>query len=350
MAPHRDLARAKNLMLLLLNNDFIKTEMPMKSVLFCLLLLFSCLYLVAQNIGIGTTLPQTRLHVVNNFEILRLQGVNPYISFFNNSGGYTGYLSNRNNSSIDLGTPVGSNSPVTISPGLQTAATFLPSGNVGFGVANPLYRLDISGRLFIRPTNPETAGLFFRNSLNTSNSSVTLYSDNIFGFLASGAGVGLQMNTNTGNIRVGYGSPNASKFAIGATSANDALEITGGIKVSGTNRAAFQLVASSSNTSSDKHSIIIDHPFANGDPNALVFISALNYNTSNGLSVFYDPALAKWTIRHGTYRANGFSVGGGEYQECDGERRCWTVRQYLTGTLHQGFNEGLKLNIIIIKQ
>ena len=48
-------------------------------------LLFSFCY--AQNVGIGITTPAVPLHIRNTgSELLRLQGNDPYLSFFNNSG------------------------------------------------------------------------------------------------------------------------------------------------------------------------------------------------------------------------------------------------------------------------
>jgi hypothetical protein len=99
------------------------------------------------NIGMGTTNPQTRLHLLRDNETLRLQGASSYISFYNNANNYIGYLWNAGDASIDLGTASGSGLPVTISPGTATTATFTASGNVGIGTGAPSQRLHVVGNI-----------------------------------------------------------------------------------------------------------------------------------------------------------------------------------------------------------
>ncbi|MEO7313233.1 MAG: hypothetical protein ABIX01_22800 [Chitinophagaceae bacterium] len=116
----------------------------------CISFLFSmsCYYTWAQNTGIGTSLPQAPLHINNNSvnELLRLQGAQPYISFYS-LGTYQGYLW-ATGSTIDLGTAFSSNYPVTISPNLNTTTFFTANGRVGIGgVSNPADKLDASGNI-----------------------------------------------------------------------------------------------------------------------------------------------------------------------------------------------------------
>ena len=113
----------------------------------------------AQNTGIGTNAPQAPLHVsTSSSEVLRIQGNNPYLSLFDNTDGYRGYLWYRPETftpfirSIDLGSAVGSGLAVTISPGLQNTATFLPTGNVGIGTITPAEKLDVNGNVNLTGT------------------------------------------------------------------------------------------------------------------------------------------------------------------------------------------------------
>jgi hypothetical protein len=101
-----------------------------------------------QNVGIGTSTPATPLHIRSTVgQVLRVEGTNPYISFFNGSV-YSGYLW-YNSDKMELGTPVGSGEPVLIAPGRINTAYFTTAGNVGIGIASPTEKLHINGNLNI---------------------------------------------------------------------------------------------------------------------------------------------------------------------------------------------------------
>ncbi len=118
----------------------------MRTIIFFLLLLF---YQAgnAQNIGIGVTTPATPLHIkaTGLSQLLRLEGANPYISFFNGST-YSGYLW-YNADKMELGTPSGSGEPVLIAPGRINTAYFTTAGRVGIGTAVPSEKLDVAGNI-----------------------------------------------------------------------------------------------------------------------------------------------------------------------------------------------------------
>lgn len=61
----------------------------------------------AGDIGIGTSSPGTSLHIKRNNEAVRIEGSNAYISFYDNSGIYKGYLWQGTDNNISLGTAVG---------------------------------------------------------------------------------------------------------------------------------------------------------------------------------------------------------------------------------------------------
>ncbi len=77
-------------------------------------------------------------------------------------------------------------------------------GNVGVGVSDPSFRLDLSGRLRVRTGDDGAAGIFFNNATNTAvQAFVGLENDNYVGFYgAAGAGWKLAMNTQSGSLKI----------------------------------------------------------------------------------------------------------------------------------------------------
>jgi len=107
----------------------------------------------AQHLGVGTTVPGAPLHVksLTAIEILRLEANSPYISLYDNSKGYVGYLW-YNTNKIELGTPSGSAEPVVIAPSRNIFAYFTPSGRLGLGASNPGEVLDVNGNINLSGT------------------------------------------------------------------------------------------------------------------------------------------------------------------------------------------------------
>ena len=75
------------------------------SVFTLIILIFSC-DLRAQNVGIGTITPEAPLHLYSSSgaELLRLQANSPYLSFYDNSGIYQGFLWKDVSNNLVLGT------------------------------------------------------------------------------------------------------------------------------------------------------------------------------------------------------------------------------------------------------
>jgi hypothetical protein len=144
--------------------------------------------------------------------VVRIRGGFPYISFYK-ADVYSGYLWS-NGLRFELGTPVGSDIPVAIAPGLFPAGVFTAGGWVGIGgVTEPLYPLDVNGRMLVRHQG-QTAGIFFNNSTNTSAPAfVGMETNNLVGFFGSGIGWGFNMNTNTGDVQIG-GHATADNFIL----------------------------------------------------------------------------------------------------------------------------------------
>lgn len=86
----------------------------------------------------------------------------------------------------------------------KTAIDIKPSGNIGIGVTDAAYLLDIGGRTRIRSTPGFTAGLWLNNDANTaSNAFVGMNNDTQVGFYGLGTGWSFLMNTQTGAISFG---------------------------------------------------------------------------------------------------------------------------------------------------
>jgi FG-GAP repeat len=129
----------------------------MRVFLICSMLMGYSFLMYSQNVGVGTSTPLAPLHVKGeNSEVLRLQAFSPYISFFNSSDQYQGYLWAQGGSMI-LGSS--NNLPVSIQANYQQTATFLPNGNVGINNINPNQKLDVQGKIKISDdTSPALKG------------------------------------------------------------------------------------------------------------------------------------------------------------------------------------------------
>jgi hypothetical protein len=176
-------------------------------------------------VGIGENNPTIGALVVNkkvgathavfgsNSTGVAIESSNPGIGFNNYydgtrkaiANGYSGYIGvNPNSGGIQfLVSPASNNAGSNVA--LNTAMLLTADGNVGIGMTDPAYVLDVSGRMRIRGKPGFTAGLWLNNEANTALASfVGMQADNQVGFFGFGsAGWGLLMNTQTGAISVG---------------------------------------------------------------------------------------------------------------------------------------------------
>lgn len=265
-------------------------------------------------LGINIQNPAVPLHVYSSSdEVVRIRGGLPYISFYR-SDLYAGYLWS-NGLSFELGTPVGSSIPVTIAPGLGTAATFMPGGNVGIGISDPSFRLDVNGRMRVRHLG-ETAGIWFNNTTNTGLVGFEgVYSNNGMGWYGNVSGWGILMNTITGNIGIGTNSDaiNAKLEVRGTGSGSTTLKLANGriqYENAGVNTATpvFVHKGTSTNTMADGSYTYIDNPYCNNNPFAIL-IATLNATYGAGTGPGYTSIPPNFPgCLDQTCHANSFTV------------------------------------------
>jgi hypothetical protein len=117
----------------------------MKKIFFVFLVSFFVSNTYSQNVGIGTTAPQQKLHIVGSNEILRLQGNTPFVGFMNNSdASYKGFLYYPDTSLV-FGTASSSNIPLVIAPNNTGLLYATAQQRVGIGTTNPAAKLHIDG-------------------------------------------------------------------------------------------------------------------------------------------------------------------------------------------------------------
>jgi hypothetical protein len=150
----------------------------------------------AGNVGIGTSNPLVPLHINKTTdELLRLQGLNPYLSFYNN-GAVKSYVQAYGDDLL-LGTILGNtNGAIRFYNNNINNMTILSNGNVGIGTTAP------------------TAPLSFPNLLGNKISLWNADATHDFGIgIASGA---MRLYT-AGQDRISFGWGDASSFIESAT-------------------------------------------------------------------------------------------------------------------------------------
>jgi len=78
----------------------------------------------AGNVGIGVSAPQAKLHLVKDAEAMRIQGAEPYITFYNTNGTYRGFLWQGPGTNMSFGT----------GPGSTGRVEFYNDLNLNFGI------------------------------------------------------------------------------------------------------------------------------------------------------------------------------------------------------------------------
>ncbi len=183
----------------------------MKKILFFILVVCcSNVITVAQNVGIGTPIPQDKLHVNGGNSTIENNNTNyPWLSF-RNSGVLKGYIGVSNND-LRIGTWPGFNTTGHIA--LVTNAIdrmrIMQNGDVGIGVLAPLSKLHVANNAgateFILGTNHLSGGF---TSLYMGTSALTNGYSYLQSVKTAGTAFGdLSLNPNAGNVGIRTTTP-----------------------------------------------------------------------------------------------------------------------------------------------
>ena len=166
------------------------------------------------NIGIGTGTPIAKLHIVNDTEAIRLEGINPWLSFYNGAT-YNGYLYHNSTDMIISNEVVGDLSFKTSG---NTRMKINESGNVGIGTGSPVAKLDVRG-----------SAIFNENGIDAD-----------FRVESNGQPNMLFVDGSSNRVGIGTDSPTAELEVIGAIGFGSSERISDGgssqIKFNGTLR------------------------------------------------------------------------------------------------------------------
>ncbi len=181
-------------------------------------LLFSFCY--AQNVGIGITTPAAPLHIRNTgSELLRLQGNDPYLSFFNNSGVAKGFLQGHGDN-LNLGTIAGNtNGYIQFFNNNNLNMVIHPNSNVGIGTNGPNFKLTVQTANdnygLIHRSDNIIVGSWIGNNGGTIGGWYGTYTNHPLMFFTNNAGPQITLLQN-GNVGIGYTDP-MSKLDINGT-------------------------------------------------------------------------------------------------------------------------------------
>jgi|GEM_PF-2448361 len=243
--------------------------------------------IVSGNVGIGTPSPKARLHVTSNAGILNLEGINhAYIQWYPDGytagrKGWIGWGSSTNNNFTIANEISGAN--IVLSPN---------NGNVGIGIANPEYKLHISGGdVKVVATDGNGANI---HAVDNAGKAVDFAAQDGNGYIKTEA-TGMNLILGAGNWGWDGGSYNrqlvlkdGGNVGIGTESPEAKLEVEGGdIKLADKSGETPFIIKSYSNAdslwlmSSTPELVLADD--INWDRAISIYYSAGNTGLGNGI-------------------------------------------------------------------
>jgi Chaperone of endosialidase len=206
----------------------------------------------AGNVGIGLNSPLAPLHIRNDNEALRIQGVTPYISFYDNAGNNKSYIQNFN-SNLYLGTPA-ANTTGTLQFYLANnpIMTMQPSGNIGVGTATPAHKLTVQTATkdygFIHTDGTVIVGTYIGDfGTDGSGGWLGTKTNHPLNFFTNNSLAQMTLLQN-GNVGIGTTNP-LNKLQVGSTaySGNDFAMGNGVISTRLFQSASLSVIASNAN-------------------------------------------------------------------------------------------------------
>ncbi len=169
-------------------------------------ILYFSLQVFSQNVGIGTTTPSELFTVKTNGKGITQESPDGSVKVGFYTSNLGAYLQTNTNHPLNFATNNG-----------FPQMTLTQNGNFGIGVSAPAFLVDVAGRIRLQnQADGNSAGIWFNNPANTSAIAFMGIADaTTMGFYGNGAGWGLAMNTNTGNIGIKTLAP-INKLQIGS--------------------------------------------------------------------------------------------------------------------------------------
>ncbi len=134
-------------------------------------------------------------------------GFNSYFDGFSRraiANGFGGYIGvNPVSGGLQLGVSTESKNTGTLMP-VVNAIDIMPNGNVGLGVSDAFYKLDVGSRMRIRSAPGISAGIWLNNEANNESPAfIGMRNNNEVGFFGNGSGWSFTMNTQNGALSMG---------------------------------------------------------------------------------------------------------------------------------------------------